>query len=327
MEENTDLSLADKKILSILEYNPRATFKEIAKICHLSKDTIKYRINKLEENKIILGYTTFIDYKKLGNQSYKLFFKINASSEKKESLKEFLRKQKNVFALFESNGNWNLAIAIFAKNHQEFNSIENSILEKFGDIVSNRRFCSMIDVELYQKDFFGIHEKKLMNLFSLWGEVENNKLDDKDKKLIRIIHENARISLVDISDQLGLSLDAIKNRIIRLKENKIVTIYKTSINYKKLGFDHYKMLIFPKTFSNRTEEEIISFLRNISSCINIVRTIGPWKLEIEFLVKKTSEMDEMINQLNDKFKENILDIENSIIRNEELFACKDLLLE
>ena len=134
------LTLADKKILSLLEYDPRITLKELAEYCNLSKDTIKYRINRLEEKKIILNYITFIDYKKLGNQSYKLYFKLKSSLNKRDEFKEYLRNQKNVFAIYESNGNWNLAIAIFAKNHFQFKNIENSILEKFGDIIFNRRF-------------------------------------------------------------------------------------------------------------------------------------------------------------------------------------------
>ncbi len=323
-----ELTLVDKKIITLMEYNPRITFRELAKVCNLSKDTIKYRINKLEKEKIILGYTAFIDYKKLGNQSYKLYLKINGSLDQKNALKEYLRKQKNVFAVFESTGNWNLAIAVFAKTHQEFNHIENLILENFGEIIVNRRFCSMMDVEMYQKNFFHIDNKPLLiSSYCFWGEVESNTLDSLDKKLAKILNSNSRISLVDLSEELKLSLDAIKNRIKRLKDNKIVSIYKTAINYEKLGYDKYKLLLFPKLYSDKIEQELITFFRSNRHCINSMRTIGPWKIEAEFLISKQQEMEEIIYELNQKFKDNILDLEFSTQRNEELFAGKDLLLE
>lgn len=326
MEENSILTLADKKILSMLEYNPRVTFKELAKACHLSKDAVKYRINRLENEKIILGYTAFVDYKKLGNQSYKLYLKINGSTDKKEALKAYLRKQNSIFSIFESTGNWNLTIAIFAKTHQEFDSIENGILERFGDIISNRRFCTMIDLELFQKNFFNV-ENEPINSFYLWGDIKSEKLDKIDKILVKSLNENSRVSLVSLSDKLKLSIDSVKNRIKRLKENNVVTIYKTAINYEKLGFDKYKMLLFPKIYSDKIEKELFSFFRNNKYCINVMRTIGPWKIEAEFLAKKPIEIEEIISQLNLKFKENILDLEVSTLRNEELFAGKDLLLE
>ncbi|MBP7708591.1 Lrp/AsnC family transcriptional regulator [Candidatus Pacearchaeota archaeon] len=321
-----DLSSADKKILNLIEYNPRVSYKELAKACHLSKDTMKYRLARLEKESVILGYTCFIDYKKIGHQSYKLYLKLNGTIEEKNELKEYLRKQKNVFATFDSIGNWNIAIAIFAKTHEEFNQIENGILAKFGSFISNRRFCSMIDVELYQKDFFHENTRNYKS-FNFWGNVEENKLDEKDRELIKILHTNSRESLVDISAKIKLSIDAVKNRIKRLRERKIVEIYRTSINYSLLGYDQYKLLIYPRSYSDKTEEELRNFLRSKLYCINFMRTIGPWKLEIEFLSKKPSEVEEILSELNEKFKMEILDLELSVLRNEELFACKDLLLE
>jgi Lrp/AsnC family leucine-responsive transcriptional regulator len=323
-----ELALVDKKILSMLEYNPRVTFKEIAKACHLSKDTIKYRINRLEKEKIITQYTCYIDYKKLGNQSYKLYLKLNGTTEQREKLKEYLRKQKNVFAIFDSSGNWNFAVALFAKTHQDFNAIENSLLEQFGDIITDRKFCTMIDAQLFQKNLLGLDKRDVKEEeYLFWGEIENKKLDDIDKKLIKILHENSKTSLVDISEKIKLSIDAVKNRIQKLKENKIVNIYRTGINYEKLGFDSYKLLFYPKIYSEKIEKELIDFFRNNKNCIDIIRTIGPWKLEVEFLFKKTTEMDKLLDELYNNFKDNILDIDLSIFRNEEILACNELLLE
>jgi DNA-binding Lrp family transcriptional regulator len=124
-----------------------------------------------------------------------------------------------------------------------------------------------------------------------------------------------------------LSIDSVKNRIQRLKEKEIVCIYKTSINYWKLGWDEYKLLIYPQNYSDEVESKIIDFLKSNPNCIDIVRTIGPWKLEAEFFAKKSQEIEEVISQMNEKFKGNILDLELSVMRNEELFACKDLLLD
>jgi len=183
----------------------------------------------------------------------------------------------------------------------------------------------MFDVELIQKDFF--NTKIPLRTYKFWEETESYTLDNTDKKLIKLMHKNSRISLVELSEKLNLSIDAIKNRIKKLDERKIVSIYKTKINYPKLGFDHYKILFFPKNYSNLKEIKLMEFLKQNKNCINIIRTIGPWKLEAEFLVKKTSEIEEIENNLYKNFQDEIRDLEISIIRNEELFACKELLLD
>lgn len=322
-----ELKTLDKEIITLIEYNPRITYNEIAKKCNSSKDTIKYRLNKLEKEKIILGYTSLIDYKKLGKQSYKLYFRISGSLEQKNELKDFLRNQEKIFSIFESIGNWNLAIAVFANNHHEFNKIENSILENFGNLIMDRKFCTMIDAELYHRDILSNKRSNLIDKYSLWGKMENNDLDELDKGLIKILNSKSRISLVDISSRLNLSIDSIKNRIKRLKTKRILNIYRTSVNYEALGYDHYKLFIYPKNYSDKEERRTISYLKENPYCINIIRTIGPWKLEAEFLVKDSQEIEDLIDNLIGKFNESILDIEAFLIRNEEIFACKNLLLE
>ena len=56
----------DKKIMFEIDKNSRRSINEISKILKLKKDTVAYRIKQLEDNKIIQGYYTVIDYSKLG---------------------------------------------------------------------------------------------------------------------------------------------------------------------------------------------------------------------------------------------------------------------
>ncbi|MGM5484110.1 MAG: AsnC family transcriptional regulator [Nanobdellota archaeon] len=319
------LTLADKKILSFIEFNPRITYKELAKECHLSKDTIKYRIARLEKETIILGYTIWVDYTKLGNQSYKIYCKINCSKEERNNLKEYLHNLKNIFAIFESQGNWNLAFALFAKNDLEFNSIENKILEKFGSVITYRSFCKMLSAEVYHQDFFNINKEKI-DYKKMWDFNEEHFIDDIDRKIIKKLHENSRIALIKIAENINLSIDATKKRINNLKNKNIIRIEKTIINYKKLGYDHYKLLIFPKNFSNEIQNKIIDFLKSKKQCINTIKTIGSWKLEAEFLIKHTSEIENISNGIYENFKNYILDLEFAPIWNEEILNVNELLL-
>ena len=100
MEEK--LTKADRSILKNMAYNPRIFEKELAKKCNLSKDSIRYRIKRLENLKIIEGYGIFVDFTTLGYSSYKLYLKLNATIKEKEELIKFLGKEKQVFSIFDS---------------------------------------------------------------------------------------------------------------------------------------------------------------------------------------------------------------------------------
>jgi DNA-binding Lrp family transcriptional regulator len=64
------VKLSDKeKILSILISNSRKSYRTIAKELGLSTTTVSRIIQDLEEKEVILGYTTLIDWNKLGFDS------------------------------------------------------------------------------------------------------------------------------------------------------------------------------------------------------------------------------------------------------------------
>jgi Lrp/AsnC family leucine-responsive transcriptional regulator len=56
----------DHQLLELLQVNGRATQSELAKLVKLSQPAVAERIRKLEERKVILGYTARVDAAQLG---------------------------------------------------------------------------------------------------------------------------------------------------------------------------------------------------------------------------------------------------------------------
>jgi len=56
----------DARILERLRYNAKYTLTALSKELNLPVSTIRYRIKRLEENQIILGYVPLIDRSNLG---------------------------------------------------------------------------------------------------------------------------------------------------------------------------------------------------------------------------------------------------------------------
>ena len=57
----------DKKILEILQEDCKVSLEELAKKLKISKSAARYRIKRLENDKIILGYYAKLNPAKLGN--------------------------------------------------------------------------------------------------------------------------------------------------------------------------------------------------------------------------------------------------------------------
>jgi Lrp/AsnC family transcriptional regulator, leucine-responsive regulatory protein len=318
------LTKADNIILSNISHNPRILEKELARKCNLSKDSIRYRINRLEKLKVILGYGAFIDYSVLGYNSFKFYMRLNATVEEKEKLRLFLEKERNVFALFESHGNWDIAMVVFTKNRQEYYDLENKLLSEFGKLIVSRRFCSMLDAVILSNNL--LHDNKKIEERNIWGASLIEDIDEKDKILINSLHSNSKESLVNLSEKVGLSIDAVSKRIKKLKIKKIIPFFTTDIDYNKLGFEKYKLFIYVKNYSPEIENKIFDFLKYKKNTVNIIRILGPWKLEVEFLIKEHSEFEKILSELQKEFSGTIQRLDFSIVRNETLFPSEKLLV-
>lgn len=60
-------------------------------------------------------------------------------------------------------------------------------------------------------------------------------LDEKDIAILKLLQENARITVKEIADNIHLSPTPVHERIKRLEESNIIKQYATLLNSEKLG--------------------------------------------------------------------------------------------
>ena len=61
MPDSPSLDAVDRKIVALLRENARRSFKDIGKHVHLSAPAVKRRVDRLERDGVIRGYTATID--------------------------------------------------------------------------------------------------------------------------------------------------------------------------------------------------------------------------------------------------------------------------
>lgn len=62
-------------------------------------------------------------------------------------------------------------------------------------------------------------------------------LDETDKKILRLLQEDAHLTLKDIAGKINLSLTPVHDRVKRLEKEGIIEKYVSILNKKKLGMN------------------------------------------------------------------------------------------
>lgn len=140
------------------------------------------------------------------------------------------------------------------------------------------------------------------------------QIDEKDRKILAILAKNSRETLVGIAKEVGLSIDAVRMRIKKLVESKIITGFTILRSYKQLGYV-FKASILVK-FQNLTEEELNSFISYLKKKPNVIvlnSMAGDFDIEIVIVAKSSSDLARFSKEVRIRFSKIIVDWKVNLI--------------
>ena len=133
MKDNS-IDEIDINIIRALQKDIRTPFKEIAKQCNISTDTIKNRFNKLIENDVIRGSTIVIDPKKMGKGNL-VIIGIKVVQKFSDTVINMIKKMNGLCVVTKSIGQYDIE-AIFLLEDIEQIGITKDKIEDFPQVNS-----------------------------------------------------------------------------------------------------------------------------------------------------------------------------------------------
>lgn len=143
---------------------------------------------------------------------------------------------------------------------------------------------------------------------------EKVKLDIKDKKILKILHDDGRASIAAISRKTGIPRDSVMYRINRMIKSKVIRFFHVILNPSLMGYEIYSFVSL--TLHNLTHEKESRFLNYIQSHPNITyiaRVTGKHDFIITITAENIKEFDNIITQIRIKFSDIIRDYDTSSI--------------
>jgi len=304
------LDLKDRKILYELDRNARQSNNEIAKRVGLNKNTVNYKIIRMQEEKIILGYYSVIDSSKLGYFSMRVYLKFfNTTESKEKEIIEWLNKNPQVGVLARIENIYDLVFMAWAKDIYEIEAFLNEFKKKFRKHFWNEKVHIFARVEHFKRKY--LLDKKDNSEEETIGGREIVKYDELDMKILQILAKNSRTPLIEISDKLKKPPRTIAFRIKQLEKNKVIMGYRVNLNLEKLGYEYYKVNFILNDYSQY--EALNEFCKINKNIIYVDHTIGEIDFEIDVEIENRKELIKLLGEIKSKFN----------IRDSEAFSYKE----
>ena len=282
------INLKDRKILFELDRNCRQSNSQIAKKVGLSKQVVNYRISRLEKQSIIKGYITQLNIPKFGFLSYKVMIQLqNVNPKKEQEITEHIQNNKNVHWLISCFGRWDLILAFSSKTAIDFNRALRKMLDPYEQFIKEKEILLITDLYNFSRAYLIDEKEKEVAHFG--GQPEEIKIDDVDLEIIKILSENARKSIVEIADNLKITIDVIRYRIKKLITNKIIQSFRAVINKELLSYQYWNILVKTQHLTDEKEKQIIFFFEQTPNIIGSSKYMNNFDIGFEVEVKNINE--------------------------------------
>jgi len=314
------LDVKDKKILVLLSEYSRMPLSEIAKKVQLSRDTVAYRINRMQKLGVILGFYPEIDFKRLGYNLYHVFFLIDETNkEKQQQLINTLVEHPNTRSVIQYSDRWDIELILIAKDIEEFDSIVTDIAGKFSSIIMEKEKLAQIGT--YYSILFPYEFYKEIGEIKVPGQIEESdyKPDQKDMQILKVLAKDCRQSTYEIAKHVSLSADAVGLRIKRLYKTGVIKKFTILANLTNLGYSWYTFSLQMKVFDKTCESKFKTFVKDHPNIIKAVKVLGAWDLLLYIISEGPRDFHQTIKQIKNEFSDTVNSYQTWVAYKESIF--------
>lgn len=282
----------DRKLLSALTEDARTPATRLAKRARVSREVASYRLNRLARRGIIRKFVTRIDMGRLGFKAAALFLTLRQSRERE--FRAYVKASNHLSWVGEWTGVWSYALSIVGRDDEEIDGRFHDLFDRFkADIVAHR---------------FALHKRTRFFQEKLFGETTGGKaektvekdVDETDKRILRILSDDARSDYVALSKRTKLTAQAIRQRVKRLEKSGAIQQYTLFLDLKALGLQQYSVLVRAGPDAGK----LLSHLAAHPDVSFVAEYVGDPFLEFGLVVEDPYRLRGLLQGIGDLFPEN-----------------------
>ncbi len=134
--ETVRLSADTLRVLQTFNADSRRSYTDLAGDLAMSRDKVKYHLEKMKTEGIIQSRSMILDADKIGYARYRILLQVTSfTSEGFQDFFEFCRDHPNVIHLLRLFGNWQALIDVEIESRERLRALLRDILRRYGNSI------------------------------------------------------------------------------------------------------------------------------------------------------------------------------------------------
>lgn len=310
-----NLDKTDQKILAELDFDCRQSNQQIGKKVGLSKEVVKYHIDKLIQTGVIIKFHSVINYFKLGIVKYKLYLRLtNINPEKLEEIAQYFFKHPKTEWVALTSGKWDLIVGFLVKNINEFDDEIQTLSNLFSSHIQEKAVTTTLYLAHQQRSFLKGKEKSKMVYYT--SKDAKEKADEIDIKILQLLTKNSRLPVTEIAKALNTTARIVQYHLHDLKKRNIILAHKAHLEPRAMNRIFCKIILYLNNVNKKRLNEFVGYCSALPGSVWPQRVMGAWDFELDLELNNYDEFQKVIMGLKEKFPDLIQNHDFCIVSKE-----------
>ncbi len=324
------LDETDRAIINLLSINSRLPLALIARTIGRSTEVVNYHYTQLRKHNVITDTFAVIDPRLLGIKRYTIYLQFHAlAPDKMHSIVSRFLANKHLCWLIESGGKWELLLMIETLHEERLDELLETVMFPI------RKYLNDYTVGLVRNFIHRgpryvqlEHDRNLLKeeaKFPYFEELHAPKtilreLDARDIRLLKALHDDARVSLSELGTLVGLSPDAVNYRVKQLIRGAFIKGFIIRLNYHLLGFQYTSILVKLRNVSRKRRDEFLSHVYSNERFYSTVEQIGEWDISFLMYFISAKDLRDFLMAMKERFSDVIHSYETALHFDQHYFT-------
>lgn len=291
----------DRTIFRILDTEGALSVTGVAKRVRRGRDTVAYRLRRMEEDGILRGVEPILDPGALGLGLFKTYVSFAHSPVSVERTLKALRAHPQVYCAARAYGRWDLMFNMVARDAREFAAARDAVLGRVTSGIREMDCAVFTEMEYYNRKYLGAAPYAWRAL----AIVKNGEFDDAFRQVLRRMCADARASEVGIAKAEGLTPIVVRTRREQAEASGVILGYRARFDRTAFELSSYKLHIQLQDYSSQSLSALRQFAKNHPYVSQFMTHIGGWPCEMNIEAHDNRHAAQIIDELREQHGEKL----------------------
>jgi DNA-binding Lrp family transcriptional regulator len=288
------------EILSLYKLNGNLSIKAAAKHLRTRESTVRYQLSNLIDRGLATR-APFLNIYPLGLRYLNMYFSTTGGAAADlEGLLGALIRSPRVSWLAEIGGDYHFGMACVVRHTEDVQQLFREIKPKSLELIFEKVFTTHLSLRMYPLKFLS-SRKYPFPFIGYRRENEVPKTDELELKILKCLSDDRITTGREVARRIGAPHSTVEDRLTRLERNKILTGTWLQVNFRMLGFQSYKLLLYTRGVHAALAIEMEKFCQEHPRVDSFIECIGEWDFEVGLVVEGPEQVTEITRALSDRF--------------------------